>query len=82
MTVTESKLEQVFNNIFQFTKECNYPAKNVFEVLNKVLPEEVKASAPMGRKLLQIFKDKLQTKRTAEGTLYNLQVKTEDNLNA
>ena len=82
MTVTESKLEQVFNNIFQFTEERHFSAKRVFEILNEILPEEVKDPASMGRKLLQIFKDKLQSKRTSEGTLYNLQLKPRKNIEA
>ena len=72
--IAESKLEQVVNKLFIFTGEkCELSAQEVFQTLNRCLPNEIKDSASMGRKMTQIFNGKFKTNRKSDGTFYNLQ---------
>ena len=75
LSVPNSKIKQVVENIFDFTEDCNLSAKEVFARLNESLPNEVKDPASMGRKLANIFRDDLQSKRSNECTFYNLTYK-------
>lgn len=72
--VAENKIEQVVNKLFIFTGEkCELSAQEVFQTLNRCLPNEIKDSASMGRKMTQIFNGKFKTNRKSDGTFYNLQ---------
>ena len=69
------RIKQVINEKFVFTDKCNITAKEVFYYLNCCLPNDVKDSASLGRKLFKIFGDTLKTDRNSEDTLYNLALK-------
>lgn len=80
--IYENKIEQVVNKLFIFTGEkCGLSAQAVFQTMNKCLPDEVKDTASMGRKMSQTFNGKLKTHRTFEGIFYNLQYRNQFTVN-
>lgn len=75
---TNAKIKQVVEEIFDFTDNCDLPAKEVFASLKEILPDKIKDPPSLGRRLSNIFGDTLETDRNSEDTLYNLAFKPTD----
>ena len=75
------KVSQVLDKLFVLTKTLNenMNAQDIFDVVNKVLPNHIKNPATLGRCLSEHYGIQLISKRIGQKTYYNLELRERNN---